>query len=69
MMERRSRKRFSSAGSEKIERVGDTWIRKNKKVLFDRPKPTAGCSANKRRRRRRRNVIPCHHRVLTDVSN
>jgi hypothetical protein len=48
-MERRSRKRSSSAGSEKMERVGD---RKNGEVLFDRPKPTTGCSANRRRRRR-----------------
>jgi len=28
--------------------------RDNGEVLFDRPKPTAGCSANGRRRRRRR---------------
>ena len=28
--------------------------RKNGEVLFDRPKPTAGCSANGRRRRQRR---------------
>jgi hypothetical protein len=28
--------------------------RENGEVLFDRPKPTAGCSANGRRRRRRR---------------
>jgi hypothetical protein len=28
--------------------------RENGEVLFDRPKPTAGCSANERRRRRRR---------------
>jgi hypothetical protein len=27
---------------------------KNGRILFDRPKPTAGCSANGRRRRRRR---------------
>ena len=51
-MERRSRKRSSSAGSEKMERVGDTG--KNREVLFKRPKPTAGCSANGRRRRGRR---------------
>jgi hypothetical protein len=42
----RSRKRSSSARSEKMERVGD---RDNGEVLFDRPKPTAGCSANGRR--------------------
>jgi hypothetical protein len=47
-MERRG-KRSSSAGSEKMERVGDT-TGKNGEVLFDRPKPTAGCSANGRRR-------------------
>jgi hypothetical protein len=47
-MERRSRKRSSSAGSDKMERVGG----ENGEVLFDRPKPTAGCSANGRRRRR-----------------
>jgi hypothetical protein len=29
---------------------------KNGGILFDRPKPTAGCSANGRRRRRRRRV-------------
>jgi len=47
-MERRSRKRSSSAGSEKMEAVGD---RQGKiEVLFDRPKPTASCSANGRRR-------------------
>jgi hypothetical protein len=40
-MERRSGKRFSSVGSEKMERVGDSG-----EVLFDMPKPTAGCSAN-----------------------
>jgi len=27
--------------------------RKNRRTLFDRPKPTAGCSANGRRRKRR----------------
>jgi hypothetical protein len=30
-----------------MERVGD---RKNGRILLDRPKPTAGCSANGRRR-------------------
>jgi len=29
----------------------DGWIGKNGEVLFDRPKPKAGCSANGRRRR------------------
>jgi hypothetical protein len=36
-----------------MERVGDRW-KKNGRILFDRPKPTAGCSASGRRRRRRR---------------
>jgi hypothetical protein len=40
----RSRKRSSGAGSEKMERVGDRLG--NGEVLFDRPKPTAGCSAH-----------------------
>jgi hypothetical protein len=44
-MERGSRKRSSSARSEKMERVGDRQ-EKNGGILFDRPKPTAGCSAN-----------------------
>jgi len=48
-MERGSRKRSSSAGSEKME----SWwqIGRNGKTLSDRPKPTMGCSANGRRRR------------------
>jgi hypothetical protein len=52
-VERECRKRSSSAGSEKMERVGDRQ-RKNGRILFDRAKPTVGCSANGRRRRRRR---------------
>jgi hypothetical protein len=52
-MGRRRRKRSSSAESEKMERVGDRYG-KNGEMLFDKPKPTAGCSANGRRRRRRR---------------
>jgi hypothetical protein len=44
-MERGSRKRSSSARSEKMERVGDRY-EKNGGTLFDRPKPAAGCSAN-----------------------
>jgi len=32
-------------------------IGKNGRTLFDRPKPTVGCSANGRRRRRRRKWI------------
>jgi len=31
-----------------------TYCYESRAVLFDRPKPTAGCSANGRRRRRRR---------------
>jgi len=52
-MERGSRKRSSSAGSRKD---GESWwqIGKNGRILFDRPKPTVGCSDNGRRRRRRR---------------
>ena len=46
-MERGSRKRSSSAGSEKMER--DAGIGKNGRTLCDRPKPTVGCSANGRR--------------------
>ena len=49
MVKRGSRKRSSSARSEKTERVGD---RKNGKILCERPKPTVGCSANGRGRRR-----------------
>ena len=44
---RGSRKRSSSARNEKMERAGD--IEKNGRILFDRPKPTVGCSANGRR--------------------
>jgi hypothetical protein len=32
-----------------MERVGDRWG-KNGRILFDRPKPIVGCSANGRRR-------------------
>jgi hypothetical protein len=32
-----------------MERVGDRW-ENNGKILFGRPKPTAGCSASGRRR-------------------
>ena len=38
-LERGSRKRSSSAGSEKMERVGGRW-EKNGRTLFHRPKPT-----------------------------
>jgi hypothetical protein len=34
-----------------MERVGERW-EKNGRILFDRPKPTVGCSASGRRRRR-----------------
>jgi hypothetical protein len=40
----RSRKRSSSAGSEKMEKDGDRE-KKNGRILFNRPKLTAGCSA------------------------
>jgi hypothetical protein len=50
-MDRGSRKRSSSARNERMERVGD--VGKNGRMLFDRSKPTAGCSDNGRRRRRR----------------
>jgi hypothetical protein len=45
-MERRGRKGSSSARIEEMELATD---RKNGGILFDRPKPTAGCSANGRR--------------------
>ena len=45
-MERVGRKRSSSARNEEMERVGDTG--KNGTILCNRPKPTAGCSANGR---------------------
>jgi hypothetical protein len=35
-----------------MEGVGDRW-KKNGRILFDRPKPTVGCSASGRRKRRR----------------
>jgi len=35
--------------------------KKNGRTLFDRPKPTVGCSANVRRRRRRRRRRIVHH--------
>jgi hypothetical protein len=47
-VERGSRKRSSRAGSEKMERVRDRLV-KNGRTLFDRPKPTVGCSGNGRR--------------------
>jgi hypothetical protein len=45
-MDRRSRERSSSSGHKKMELAID---RENGEVFFDRPKPTAGCSANGRR--------------------
>ena len=48
-MERGSKKRSSSTGSEKMERVGGRY-EKNGRTLFDRPKPTVGCSVNGRRK-------------------
>jgi hypothetical protein len=37
---------------------GESWwqMGKNGRILFDRPKPTVGCSASGRRRRRRRRI-------------
>jgi hypothetical protein len=49
-MKRGSRKRSSSAGSEKMERVGGR-LEKIARTLFDWSKPSMGCSANGRRRR------------------
>jgi hypothetical protein len=46
-MERRGRKGSASARSEEMETAGE--IGKNGRILFDRPKPTVGCSANGRR--------------------
>jgi hypothetical protein len=37
-----------------VRRWRELVIGTNIEVLFDRPKPTAGCSANERRRRKRR---------------
>jgi hypothetical protein len=55
-LERGSIKRSSSAGSEKMERVGD--VGRNGRRLFDRPKPTLGFSDNGIIRRiRRRSVL------------
>ena len=47
-MERGSRERSSSAGSEKMERVGGRWG-KNGRTLFDRPNSTVVCSASGRK--------------------
>jgi hypothetical protein len=40
-----------------MERVGDRQIGKNGRILLDRPKPTAGCSAIGRRRSIKFSVI------------
>jgi hypothetical protein len=55
-MERGNTKRSLSAGSEKVERDCDRQ-KKNGRALFNRPKPTVGCSANGRRRRGRSDTI------------
>jgi len=50
----RHRKRWKEEVERDLQvmgRVGGTW-EKNGRTLFDRPKPTVGCSANGRRRRR-----------------
>jgi hypothetical protein len=41
---------------------------KNGRILFDRPKPTVGCSANGRKRRRRR-ISNCDrfHKLITKI--
>jgi hypothetical protein len=49
----KAEKRESWMDLTMMERVGDK-IGKNGRILFDRPKPTVGCSASGRRRRRRR---------------
>jgi hypothetical protein len=43
-------------------------IGKNGEVLFDRPKPTAGCSANGRRRRRRNSGCKQETRSLNVIN-
>jgi len=52
-MDRRSRKRSSSAGEWEVE---ESWwqIGQNGGTLFDRPKLATGCRANGRRKRKRR---------------
>jgi hypothetical protein len=51
------RKRWKEEVEMDLHVLGVRWRelatdRKNGGILFDRPKPTAGCSANERRRRR-----------------
>ena len=50
-----------------VRRWRELVIGKKGEVLFDRPKPTAGCSANGRRRYRLylRNAVTCYVSVLT----
>jgi hypothetical protein len=56
----RSRKRWKEEVERDLQvlgvRNGESWwqIGRNGRTLFDRPKPTVGCSANGRKRRRRR---------------
>jgi len=57
----RPRKRWKEEAERELQVLGvredgESWwqIGKNGRTLFDRPKPTVGCSANGRRRRRRR---------------
>jgi len=56
----RPRKRWKEEVERDLQVMGvKRWrelvaYRKNGRTLFDRPKPTVGCSANGRRRRRRR---------------
>ena len=67
-MERGSRKRSSSAGSERMDRVGGRE-EKMEGHCSTGQSPTVGCIANGRRRRRRipRNILPSvgHTRVIT----
>jgi hypothetical protein len=49
---RKSNKGKSWMDLTKMERVGDRYGR-NGRILFDRSKPTGGCSASGRRRRKR----------------
>ena len=55
----RPRKRWKEEAERDLQVLGvRRWVElvigKNGRILFDRPKPIVGCSANGRRRRRRR---------------
>jgi hypothetical protein len=51
---RRPRKRWKEEVELGVRRWRELATGKNGRILLDRTKPTAGCSANRRRRRRRR---------------